>query len=380
MTRVLFVQRQPCIKTLKYAVGLRRAMPELQLAFAYQGKTLSELYGSGDELFDAWYHLPFDCDPQLTAVIDEFAPDLIHNHNLPDVLTVATQRIAGGRVPIIHDVHDFQSLRKTPYEDGFPDPDDPIAAERAAVEGSDALITVSDRLLAEIEARYDVPAVHAVFPNYALARDLPALDALPDPARLPAPVAAGAERERPLRVVYQGTLSIAHGHYDLREIFEAIASSGAELHVFPGRAPMPEYLELAERLPTLTLHETLPSTELLATLPQFDVGWAGFNDTLNDAHLATVLPNKGFEYVGCGLPILTMEHDALARWVRAEGIGVVIGSVDELPRVLAETDFEPLARRTHEIRDRVTIEGAVGTVISRVYEPLLARSAALANS
>lgn len=362
MTRVLFVQRQPCIKTLKYAVGLRQAIPDLVLGFAYQGMTLGELYGNGDELFDAWFRLPVEPEQRLAEVIEEFEPDLLHNHNLPDVLTVACQAVAGGRVPIIHDVHDFQSLRKTPYEDGFPDPPDPLAAEKAAVEQSDALITVSDRLMTEIRARYDVPAIHAVFPNYALARDLPAV------ADLPEPIPKG---ERPLRVVYQGTLSVAHGHYDLREIFAAIAGSGAELHIFPGRPPMPDYVELAAAYPSMTLHRTLSSTDLLAALPQFDVGWAGFNDRLNDAHLATVLPNKAFEYVGCGLPVLTMEHDALARWVRAEGIGVVVGSLDDLPAVLAETDFAPLAHRGREIRDRVTIEGAVGTVIEQIYRPLL---------
>lgn len=362
MTRVLFVQRQPCIRTLKYAVGLRRAMPGLSLAFAYQGKTLTELYGGGDELFDAWYRLPLDPDAALAAAVADFAPDLLHSHNLPDVLTVAAHRVTGGTVPIIHDVHDFQALRKTPYEDGFPDPPDPLAVERAAIQDSDALITVSDRLLSEIEARYDVPRLRVVLPNLALDRDLPRL------ADLPVPAPRG---DRPLRVVYQGTLSVAHGHYDLRDIFAAIAGSGAQLHVFPGRPPAQEYVELAARYPTLTLHQTLPSHELLRILPQFDVGWAGFNDTLNDAHLATVLPNKAFEYVGCGLPILTMEHDALARWVRAEGVGVVIGSLEELPAVLAQTDVAALANRTRQIRDRVVFEGMVGTVVEQIYRPLL---------
>jgi glycosyltransferase involved in cell wall biosynthesis len=365
VTRILFLQRQPCIKTLKYAVGLRQAIPDLVLGFAYQGRTLSDLYGSGDELFDGWFRLPVEPHQRLAEVVAEFRPELIHNHNLPDVLTVASQEVAGGRARIIHDVHDFQSLRQTPYEDGFPDPPDLVAAERAAVEDSDALITVSDRLMEEIQARYSVPPINTVFPNYALARDLPSLANLPEPMR---------KGERPLRVVYQGTLSTAHGHYDLREIFAAIAATGAELHIFPGRGPMPEYLELADQLPTMTLHQTLPATKLLATLPQFDVGWAGFNDRLNDAHLATVLPNKGFEYVGCGLPILTFEHAALAKWVRQEGVGVVVSSVAELPRVLTETDFEPLARRAREIRPQVTIEGAVRTVVDEVYAKLLGRS------
>ena len=50
--RVLFLQQQPCVRAMKYAVGLRRARSTL--GFAYRGRTLSELYGAGDELFEGW--------------------------------------------------------------------------------------------------------------------------------------------------------------------------------------------------------------------------------------------------------------------------------------------------------------------------------------
>jgi Hexapeptide repeat of succinyl-transferase len=51
LMRILFLQQQPCVRALKYAVALRSACPWMRLAFAYQGKTLGEWYGSGDELF-----------------------------------------------------------------------------------------------------------------------------------------------------------------------------------------------------------------------------------------------------------------------------------------------------------------------------------------
>ena len=49
MTRILFLQQQPCVRALKYAVALRSEFPGIRLGFAYQGKTLSGWYGSGDE-------------------------------------------------------------------------------------------------------------------------------------------------------------------------------------------------------------------------------------------------------------------------------------------------------------------------------------------
>ena len=92
--RVLFLQQQPCVRALKYAVGLGG---QVTLGFAYRGRTLSELYGAGDELFDAWYPLGEDPEASLPGSIEAFAPDVIHSHNLPDELTVlAIDGVEGG--------------------------------------------------------------------------------------------------------------------------------------------------------------------------------------------------------------------------------------------------------------------------------------------
>jgi len=110
--RVLFLQRQPCIRALKYAHGLRAALPDLHLAFAYQGATLDALYGEGDELFDEWISLGHHPEPAgpIRRAIERARPDVIHSHNLPDLLTVLAIEAAGGRVPVIHDIHDLRKL------------------------------------------------------------------------------------------------------------------------------------------------------------------------------------------------------------------------------------------------------------------------------
>ena len=231
--RILFLQQQPCVRALKYAVALRGALPRIALGFAYQGKTLSGWYGSGDELFDRWWNLGEDPAETLQAAVDEFRPDLIHSHNLPDSLTAIALELFGGRVPVVHDVHDLQSLRRTPYENGFPEPRETLALEQLAIEHCSALVAVSEELLDEIRGRYRPTAPTLAFPNYALRRDLP-------------PVLAPARRRnghRP-RIVYQGTLSTNGGHYDLREIFRSIVREGLSLDVYPSR-PVPAYAELA---------------------------------------------------------------------------------------------------------------------------------------
>ena len=345
--RVLFLQQQPCVRAFKYAVALRSAFRGIQLGFAYQGKTLSGWYGSGDELFERWWDLGSAPLKGLRQVGEEFRPDLIHSHNLPDSLTAIALELFAGRVPVVHDVHDLQSLRRTPYEHGFPEPLEALALEQLAIEKCSALVTVSDELLEEIRARYNLTAPALAFPNYALRRDLP--PALPPTER---------RNGHPPRLVYQGTLSTNGGHYDLRGIFGTIVGEGVSLDFYPSRA-VPAYAELAAGLDGLRVHATLPPSRLLAALPGYDFGWAGFNSTLNEAHLDTCLPNKAYEYIGCGLPILTLRHRALARLVDDGGLGLSLATLDDLLEQLVAVDVVELRCRIAAVRLELTVEANI---------------------
>lgn len=375
--RVLFLQRQPCIRALKYARALRGAGSEgsegsdLTLGYAYQGRTLSAWYGTGDELFSGWWRLGPDADAGagLRDVVAEFRPDLIHSHNLPDTLTVAAldlgTDLGPNWPPVIHDVHDMASLRHTPYEDGFDDPEDPLALERRALAGADALVLVSNEMLDALPPEQPLPARRLIFPNLASADDLPA--ALPPPER---------PRHGPLRLVYEGTLSDNGSHYDLREGFAAACAQGLEVHVYPNR-DAPAYRELAARTPGLVMHERLRPSELMQALPAYDLGWVVLNDRLNRRHLDTALPNKAFEYLGAGLPLLSGEHRALARLVRERGLGLVVGSLDGLAERLADPsllDLVDLRRQVAAVRHELTVEGAIDGLLG-LYEAVLAERA-----
>lgn len=366
--RVLFLQRQPCIRALKYAVGLRAAEPGIALGFSYQGRTLTGWYGTGDELFDGWWPLGRDAGRDLAEVVERFRPDLIHSHNLPDSLSVAALALGPGRPPVIHDAHDLQCLRRTPYEDGFEDPEDPLALEREAVEGADGLVMVSDQMEVELAARYRLPVRRLTFPNLALRRDLP--------ARLPPPERPAG---RPPRVVYQGSLSANGSHYDLREAFRAAAAEGLRVHVHPNR-DAPAYVALAAEQPGIVVHERLAPAELMQVLPRYDLGWAIFNDALNARHLDTALPNKLFEYLGAGLPVLAGPHAALSGFVAEHGVGVAVEGAAGLRTRVDALDLVALRRRVADLRETLTVEAGIGSLVAlysgvaeghRAAEPLV---------
>lgn len=354
--RVLFLQQQPCMRAFKYAVGLHATRPDIRLGFAYQGKTLSEWYGSGDELFDGWWDLGEEPRFRLRGVVDEFQPDLIHSHNLPDSLTVLANELVGRRIPVVHDVHDLQSLRRTAYENGFPEPRGLRRLERRAVTESAAVVTVSDELMRELRLRYELPPRTLIFANYALQRDVPRLPVFEHRAGYPP------------RIVYQGTLSTNGGHYDLREIFRALLAEGVSLDVYPSRE-VPAYREI----PGLTYHETLEPAALLRALTKYDFGWAGFNAELNAPHLDTVLPNKAFEYLACGLPILTLNHRALRRFVREKGVGITLASPSDLGRELARCDIAELRRRVAEARGTLTVEHNIARLVELYRDAIASR-------
>ena len=353
--RILFLQQQPCMRALKYAAALRTVFSSFTLGFAYQGKTLSEWYGSGDDLFERWWNLGSEPAKGLEASVEEFRPDLIHGHNLPDSLTAIALKLFSARIPVVHDVHDLQSLRRTPYENGFPEPRQALALERLVVDRCSALVTVSEELLEEIRARYRPRAPMLAFPNYALRRDLPSV--LPPADRRNGHIP---------RLVYQGTLSTNGGHYDLRGIFRAIVGEGLSVDVYPSRS-VPAYAELAAGLPGLQLHPTLSPSRLLAALPEYDFGWAGFNADLNRAHLDTCLPNKAYEYVGCGLPILTLGHRALSRLVGDGRLGLSLATLDNLAGQLAELNLVEVRRRIASARLELTVEANIHR-LAQLYE------------
>jgi glycosyltransferase involved in cell wall biosynthesis len=355
--RILFLQQQPCMRALKYAVALRSGFPTMRLGFAYQGKTLSQWYGSGDEFFDRWWDLGSEPIKHLRAAVGEFRPDLIHSHNLPDSLTAIALELFVRRVPVVHDVHDLQSLRRTPYEHGFPEPQEPLALEKFAIEECSGLVAVSAELLEEVHARYRVTAPTLAFANYALGRDLPL--ALPPAER---------RNGRPPRLVYEGTLSTNGGHYDLRGIFQALVGQGPSLDVYPSR-DVPAYAELTAGLPGLRVHATLPPSRLLGALPEYDFGWAGFNSALNGAHLDTCLPNKVYEYLGCGLPVLTLKHRALSRLVGDGGLGLSLATLDDLVAHLSAVDVVELRRRIAAARLELTVEANIHR-LAELYEAI----------
>jgi glycosyltransferase involved in cell wall biosynthesis len=342
---ILFLQPQPCVRALKYAQGLRYMMSNrIRLFFGYLYHKLSRLYGYGDELFDDYIRLsPRNILYELRKLTNKVKPTIIHSHNAPDFLTVAAIEVAGS-IPVIHDVHDPLSLRKTRYyadnkEEGI------LCSEheRIANEKSNGRIYVTEGVKDYIQAKYFVKAKNdLVYQNYVsgslipiqLNRKLSAMDG-------------------EIHIAYAGSLTsmIKDSHYNLEKIFLEIAKQNMHIHIYVPREDI-AYRKLAESNKYVHYHGQLNRKHLLQELTQYDFGWAGFNHSKNGAHLDVAFPNKVLEYLAAGLPVLAYPHRTLKSFIEGHKVGIIFNTIVELKKKLAYSRKELERVRLNVLRKR----------------------------
>ncbi len=121
----------------------------------------------------------------------------------------------------------------------------------------------------------------------------------------------------------------------------------------------------------------LPKEELARVLPSMDVGMMILKNV--PAFYKGTSPNKFFDYISCGLPVLNNYPGWLADHITASRCGVVVPPDD--PEAFADTvmtlvqkrgELSEMGRRSRELAERefardLLAEGFV-TVLKRVYE------------
>jgi len=355
--RILFLQPQPCIRALKYAKGLRGALgKEVLMVFGYLKRTLTEFYGCGDELFDEFIKLDKgNLERDISRLVERYRPDIIHSHNAPDYLTVSAINSVED-TPVIHDTHDPITLRKTGYYEG--DDEEKILEysrqEKTANERSDGRIYVTEGVRDYIQQRYKVdPGRSLVFHNYV------------SEAMLPRQLTRKlSEEDGQTHIVYIGTITsrIEGHHYDLREIFREIAQRGLHIHIYAARED-DAYETLAEEDSFIHYHGHLDQELLLPEIAKYDFGWSGFNTAKNREHLDVVLPHKAIEYIACGLPVLTLPHKTLKRFVEEHQVGLAFDDLDEMKEKLKGGGYLRIRENVLKSRFKFTIESTIGELV-----------------
>jgi glycosyltransferase involved in cell wall biosynthesis len=370
--RLLFLQPQPCIRTLKYAEALKHLLgSKVAISLAHTGHGLSALYGYGEEYFDNISKKKNGETPNsfVSKAINETQPDVIHSHNAPDHLTTAAVEVSDN-IPVIHDTHEVLSV----HHSGFFSWDNETSLsryaweEKAANERSDARIYATDGIRRYIQHRYQVNRRNdLVFLNYV------SRDCVPKSFKKKL-----SERDGQTHIAYVGSITslLKQSHYYLLDIFREIASHRLHIHIHPAPNLITHssraYKELDAENEFIHYHEHMDRRKLLQQLTQYDYGWAGLNTARNRKHLEIALPNKVIEYVACGLPVLVFPHKTIKNFIERNRVGVVGKDVQDVARRLAGVDASELRSNVERCGATLIIEERIGALV-RFYRRLMER-------
>jgi glycosyltransferase involved in cell wall biosynthesis len=267
-------------------------------------------------------------------------PDVVHAHDaamlVPGLLGA---RLIGAR--LVYDSHELAA--SVPYRERawarFV-----AGIERLALPRCAAVITVSDGIARRLELSYRLGTRPTVVRNVS-ALERHGVGGLRASLRL-------SDRE-PL-ILHQGAPAPGRG---CEVLIDAVTMVPEARLVFLGD-PEPGYeRNLRARIESRGLRErvvllpSIPLSDLLAHTSEADVGVTLLQDTCENHRLA--LPNKLFEYVAAGIPVLASALPEVERLVKSYGIGWCVTPDD--PAAVADGIRQALAHRDDdELRERVS--------------------------
>lgn len=264
---------------------------------------------------------------RLRQVLARTSPEILHAHDT-DALAPVAAAAAALRIPFIYDAHELwlgmaRRERWLPYWWAF------VAwywtVERRFVRRAAAVITVSPPIARHLERAYRFHPVELV-PNYPDfdpeldrrdLRSLPAGDAIPTEA----PV-----------VLYLGALA---AHRGIEQLLQAMLELPSAHLALLGRGPLATALRaLAVQLGIASrvhLLEPVPPGEVVAYASSATIGIS----TITGSSLSYrySLPNKLFQYMAAGLPVVASDFEQVRDIVAGSGAGLVVDASD--PRAIA---------------------------------------------
>jgi glycosyltransferase involved in cell wall biosynthesis len=301
----------------------------LELAAVPAGERLDGFARSSAEP-PAWMrrHLPFSLYRiafllWFVNALRRLRPEVVHAHDAAMLLPgIVGSWLTGAR--LVYDSHELAT--SVPYRERawawFV-----AAIERVVVPRCAAVITVSDGIAQRLRARYELPVEPTVVRNVS---ELAVAGKGELRARM------GLDARAPL-ILHQGAPAPGRG---CEILIEAVGRLEGVHLAFLGDAEGGYAEQLRAMLRDsdvehrVTLLPSVPLGELLAYTAEADVGVTLLADTCENHRLA--LPNKLFEYIAAGVPVVASALPETQRLVERHGVGWCCPPDDpqELARVL----------------------------------------------
>lgn len=316
-----------------------------------------------------------DIGSAFLAELEGVEFDLIHAHDFMMIecaRRAADKGVTGGaRRPFVYDAHEW--VRGLTY---LPPGRQAVVldAEARNIGAADAVVTVSPILADRLRDENSLDETPQVVLNAPVAR---AFDRASDrsvraaadlPADIPLAVYSGGVHES------RGVATLVQSLPLVSELHLAIVASS------PDSPGVTELLAEAQRLGCRDRVHVVPFVAPDEVSSYLRTASLGVHPLLRSGNAELALPNKLFEYLHAGLPMVVSDMPSMADMVRRHGWGEVfsVGQPQSLAeavrRVLADPSSYVLGLNDAQVRERFSWERQAGTLM-RTYDHLIARAA-----
>jgi glycosyltransferase involved in cell wall biosynthesis len=263
----------------------------------------------------------------VLAFLKQTKPNILHCHDLTGLIVGFLHKLQNN-VVVIYDSHEFQTevknlkgIRKTVIS----------LLERFCILNIDHFITVSESIAKNYQYRYGLKYYNLILNCPHSESSFKRSNILKSNYGL---------SSQDILFIYQGSLSRGRGIELLLNSFEKLRNSRNHI-VFMGKGELEEKIvQFCNTNPNMHFCPSVKMEHILEYTSSADVGIC-LTDTSCLNHIYC-LPNKFFEYINAGIPVITTELYELSKIIQKFQIGFTIRNetTDDLIQVIK--DYPPL--------------------------------------
>lgn len=305
--KILFIQSTPDIRTNKVAQVV--CQKGIEVDILYLGMHPQEVYAN--------YKLPYKKIMSIDSLkngvnfVNESNYDLIYSCNEPDYLTAL---FSNTNKPIIHDCHDMMSLRGNISTEQ-------LVHEYIANSNCDGNVYVTRFVKSIAEQIFDIhqkPTL--ILDNYVLKNQIPKKKH----NKL-------SNTDNAIHCVYEGGITnIENHHRCIEPIFMMLANRQVHVHYY-SVFEHEYYHTLSNQSEFLHYEGVKEPNELIEEMTKYDIGLTVLNvNDRNKTFLDTTFPNKAWEYLAAGLPILFSDLNSFHAFLKQHSVGEIINMNEDL--------------------------------------------------
>lgn len=285
--------------------------------------------------------------------------DIVHCNDLNALPVGLLIKCFGKNVKVVYDCHEYET-----EVNGLVGIEKKAKRwmEHSLIRYVNKIITVSDSIANEYARLYKVPKPYLVL-NCPVYKEQPKRDLFRENL--------GIRLDQTI-FLYQGGLSKGRGIELLLESFTGLESD-LNVLVFMGYGPLEDMIKKkASEFNSIFFHPPVPPDVLLSYTSAADYGVAFIEDSCLSYRYC--LPNKMFEYLMAGLPVLTSNLHEMKRLVDTENVGIVTqeNTVEGFREAIAASlnqDYKAVQEKVFEARRRYCWEDQE-KVLKEIYDDL----------